>query len=542
MGWHRPRAAQRLARGTKRPRAGGDRAGPADQDRTGVPGDSAGREPGAHVGIRRDRFRPVRKRCSARPCGGFGPARMVAPRHELALDAAPMSAGRPILTTEAMRAAEQAAVDGGTPVEQLMERAGAALAEAAYRFAGPVPALVLCGPGNNGGDGYVAARHLAERGVAVRVAALAEPKSAAARRARGQWAGEVEQLSADTKGAPLLIDALFGTGLTRGLDEAVSLLLSELVHEAIVSIACDLPSGVETDSGALLNPLHDYDMTVTFGALKPAHLLQPAMHKCGRLVLADIGIPASGEWHEIAPPELPPLDPGGHKYNRGLVHALAGTMPGAIALAAKAAAFGGAGYVRVSTSRPIDGLPSSIVQIDDAPVNDERIGCLLVGPGLGDVPQVLTLALTSKAPKVIDADAITHLGDPERLKGQDAIVTPHEGEFRKLFGDLPGTKPERALEAARQSAAVVVYKGPDTLVAAPDGRLGFSPSAHPWLASAGTGDVLAGLIAAMRARGLGAFEAASAGVWLHGRAAEIAGPQLIADDLAEAIPAAIAAL
>jgi hydroxyethylthiazole kinase-like uncharacterized protein yjeF len=322
----------------------------------------------------------------------------------------------------------------------------------------------------------------------------------------------------------------------------VSLLLSELVHEAVLAIACDLPSGMETDSGALLNPLHGYDMTVTFGALKPAHLLHPAMHKCGRLVLVDIGIEPDSEWHEIAPPELPPLDPGGHKYDRGLVHALAGTMPGAIALAAKAAARAGAGYVRVTTSRPIDGLPSSIVQIDHAPVNDERIGCLLVGPGLGDAPQVLTLALTSNAPKVLDADAITHLGEPERLKGQDAILTPHEGEFRKLFGDLPGTKPERALEAARRTGAVVVYKGPETLVAAPDGRLGFGPRAHPWLASAGTGDVLAGVIAAMRARGLPPFEAASAGVWLHGRAAEIAGPRLIADDLAEAIPAAIAAL
>jgi len=450
--------------------------------------------------------------------------------------------GRPILTAEAMRAAEQVAVDGGTGVEELMERAGTALAEAAYRFAGPMPVLILCGPGNNGGDGYVAARLLAGRGVQVRVAALAEPKSDAAKWARSRWTGEVEELSADTKGSPLLIDALFGTGLTRGLDEPVSLLLSELVHEAVVAIACDLPSGVETDSGELLNPLHDYDMTVAFGALKSAHLLHPAMHKCGRLVLADIGIAASGEWREIARPELPPLDPGGHKYDRGLVHALAGTMPGAIALAAKSAARAGAGYVRVSTSKPIDGLPSSIVQIDHAPVNDERIGCLLVGPGLGDVPQVLTLALTSQAPKVLDADALTHLGDPERLRRQDAIVTPHEGEFRKLFGEIAGTKPERAIEAAQRSGAVVVYKGPDTLVATPDGRVGFAPRAHPWLASAGTGDVLAGLIAAMRARGLDAFDAASAGVWIHGRAAEIAGPQLIADDLVEAIPAAIASL
>ena len=155
---------------------------------------------------------------------------------------------------------------------------------------------------------------------------------------------------------------------------------------------------------------------------------------------------------------------------------------------------------------------------------------------------MLTLALTSKAPKVLDADAVTHLGSPERLHGQDSIITPHEGEFRRLFGDLDGTKPERALEAARRVSAVVVYKGPDTVVAAPDGRLGFAPPAPAWLASAGTGDVLAGIIAAMRARGLDAFEAACAGVWLHGRAAEIAGPQMIADDLAEAIPEAIAGL
>ncbi|MFL6850558.1 MAG: NAD(P)H-hydrate dehydratase [Sphingomicrobium sp.] len=450
--------------------------------------------------------------------------------------------GRPILTADAMRAAEQRAIDAGTSIETLMERAGAALAAAAYRFAGPVPTLILCGPGNNGGDGYVAARELAARGVDVRVAALAEPKSEAARSARSRWPGDVEPLGSQTRPTVLLIDALFGTGLKRSLEPAVSEQLSRISEASLVKIACDLPSGIETDSGAELSCIPSFDMTVAFGALKPAHLLHPSMHKCGRLVVADIGIEAGDEWHEIGAPQVPPLDSGGHKYDRGLVHALAGTMPGAIALAAKAAALAGAGYVRVSTSRPIDGLPSAVVQMDNAPVNDERIGCLLVGPGLGDVPQVLTLALTSKAPKVIDADGISHLGDPERLRGQDAIITPHEGEFRRLFGDLAGSKAERALEAARRAGAVVVYKGPDTLVAAPDGRLGFAPMAHPWLASAGTGDVLAGLIAAMRARGLAAFDAACSGVWLHGRAADIAGPQLIADNLAEALPAAIASL
>lgn len=447
--------------------------------------------------------------------------------------------GRPILTADAMRAAEQRAIDGGTSVEQLMERAGAALAEAAYRFVGSMPALVLCGPGNNGGDGYVAARHLAARGVTVRVAALSEPKSDAAKWARSEWRGDVEPVSHSTAAAPLVVDALFGTGLKRGLDPFVSKQLLRLNDAAVAKIACDLPSGIETDSGAELSPLPPFDMTVTFGALKPAHLLYPAMYRCGRLVLADIGIDADTAWHEVAPPQLPPIKPGLQKYTRGLVHALAGKMPGAIALAATAAARTGAGYVRVSTSRPIEGLPSAIVQTDAAEVNDPRIGCLLVGPGMGDIPQVLTLALTSRAPKVIDADAITHMGDPGRLRGQDAVITPHEGEFRKLFGALPGTRPEQALEAARLSGAVVVYKGADTLVASPDGRLGFRPPAPGWLASAGTGDVLSGMIAALRARGMAAFEAACAGVWLHGWSAEIAGSHMIADDLAAAIPQAL---
>jgi len=467
---------------------------------------------------------------------------MVAPGDAFALDADAMTEGRPILTADAMRAAEQRVIDAGTSVEELMERAGAALAEATYRFAGPTPTLILCGPGNNGGDGYVAARHLAGRGVAVRVAALSEPKGAAAKWARSQWSGVVEQLSAETQSAPLVIDALFGTGLTRGLDDATAQQFERLCEAAVVAVACDLPSGVETDSGAAFGGVPAFDLTVTFGALKPAHRLHPAMHKCGRVVLGDIGIEADTQWLEIGAPGLPPLDPGGHKYDRGLVHLLAGKLPGAIALSAKAAARSGAGYVRISTSRIIDGIPSSVVQTDAATVDDERIGCLLVGPGMGDIPQLLTLALTSKASKVLDADAIAHLGDPGRLNGQDAIITPHEGEFRKLFGEIGGSKPERALESARRSGAVVVYKGPDTLVAAPDGRLGFAPPAPAWLASAGTGDVLAGLIAAMRARGLPAFEAACAAVWLHGRSAEIAGPQMIADDLADAIPRAIAAL
>jgi len=444
---------------------------------------------------------------------------------------------RPILTAARTRDAEARAIAGGIAETTLMERAGAALAEAVGLYIGPRPTLILCGPGNNGGDGYVAARHLAQRGYDVRVAALTDASQNAAKWAAAQWQGKVESLDGASP-APILVDCLFGTGLGRPLDKKVADKLLMLADGSVARIACDLPSGVSSDDGAILSATPAFDLTVTFGALKPAHRLMPAMQVMGRVALADIGIASSSNWFEIARPSVPPLDPLGHKYDRGLVHCLAGEMPGAIALAAHAAACAGAGYVRVSTSRTIDGLPSSIVQTGGADMKDPRIGCVLVGPGLGNVPQVLTLALTSKAPKVIDADAIGLLGDPERLRGQDAILTPHEGEFLRLFGQLGGSKADRVLQAAERSQAVIVLKGPDTLVASPDGRLGFAPPAPAWLATAGTGDVLAGMIAAMKARGMPGFEAACAGVWLHGRAAEAAGPAMIADDLIGSIAAA----
>ncbi len=427
--------------------------------------------------------------------------------------------GRPILTAYQMRSAEAAS---GAPVDVLMDRAGRALAEAIRRFTGVRPVLFLCGPGHNGGDGRVAARYLAEAGWPATVAVLGEKSFD------------------DAKAAPVLVDCLFGTGLSRPLEPAVSERLCHLAEQASVVIACDLPSGVRTDDGAILSSVPRYDMTVTFGALKPAHRLMPAMEKMGRIVLDRIGIDANEQWFEIGRPHLPDIAPDAHKYSRGLVHALAGTMPGAIALSARAAQAAGAGYVRISTSLPIEGLPDSIVQTGDAQLNDERIGCIVVGPGLGDIPVVLTLSLTSKAPKVIDADAIRLVGEPERLKGQDCILTPHEGEFKALFGALEGSKPERAQKAAQACGNVVVYKGPDTLVAAPDGRIGFAPPAPAWLASAGTGDVLSGIIAAFRARGMDAFDAACAGVWVHGRAAEKAGPSMTADTLIDAIPQAMA--
>ena len=441
-----------------------------------------------------------------------------------------------------VRAAEGAAL-AELPEGALMQRAAAGLATVCARLLGRVygaRVLLLVGSGDNGGDALYGGARLAARGARVEALLLGsrahEAGLAALRRAGGTVVESVAGRPPD-----LVVDGITGIGGSGGLREAAAAAVAALPSSALV-VAVDVPSGVDADTGEVSGPAVRADVTVTFGALKPAHLLFPAMHKCGRVVLADIGIEAEAAWREIAPPDLPPVDPGAHKYSRGLVHALAGEMPGAIALAATAAARAGAGYVRVSTSRHIENLPAAVVQVGTAEVNDERIGCLLVGPGMGVIPPLVTLALTSKAPKVLDADAISHLGEPNRLKGQDAIVTPHEGEFRRLFGEIDGTKPERALEAARRSGAVIVYKGADTVVASPDGRVGFRPPAPAWLASAGTGDVLAGIIAALRARGMPAFEASCAGVWLQARAAEIAGPQMIADDLAQALGDAIGSL
>lgn len=453
---------------------------------------------------------------------------------------------RPILTADEMRAAEQAVMRDGTTVETLMERAGAAAAEAIWGYAEPRPTLILCGPGNNGGDGYVIARHLKERGVEVQVAALFEPQGEAACRARSMWSGEVVAL-AEAKAAPIMVDALFGTGLARPLEEAVSSALARFAAEAAVRIAVDLPSGVATDDGSILSPIPSYDLTVTFGAMKPAHLLQPAARHMGRVVIADIGVETSSGFHAIGRPALSGPGPDDNKYSRGYVAVVGGHMPGASALAAAAALRSGAGYVRL-ISDAIASLPHAIVRgsADFTLLQDSRVSAAVIGPGLGrerDAEQSLQHALASNLPLVLDADALFLLrGRIEALHGLDhvPILTPHAGEFDNLFPTIEGSKVERARRAAQAAQAIMVFKGADTVVAAPDGRAAIAYPASSNLASAGTGDVLAGVAGAMRARGLNAFEAACAAVWLHARAAEAVGAGLVADDLIEALPAALA--
>lgn len=455
--------------------------------------------------------------------------------------------GRLILTVAEMRDAEAAAMSAGTSAGTLMERAGEAAAEAIWRFAGPVPTLVLCGPGNNGGDGYVIARFLAERGVAVRVAALGESKTPAAAAARSQWSGPVEAL-ADAAPAALLVDALFGTGLQRPLDEALTGDLARLAGPAGTKVAIDVPSGVSSDDGRILSLVPHFDLTVTFATLKPAHLLQPAAAHMGRIVVADIGVGAESLLCEIGRPHLRTPGPTDHKYSRGYVAVLGGDMPGAAALSASAALRGGAGYVRLTAKAHVGNMPSAVVQDSAgsrALFSDGRVGAIVLGPGLGrseEARALLEQALRADAPPVLDADALTLGGGAELFLGARhcPVLTPHAGEFARLFGDLNGSKVEQARAAAKASGAVVVYKGPDTVVAGPDGRAAIGAPANHWLATAGTGDVLAGVIAAMRASGLEAFDAACAGVWLHARAAELSGPALIADDLVGALPIAVA--
>lgn len=440
---------------------------------------------------------------------------------------------RPILTAAAMRAAEQRVIDAGTRVEALMDRAGHAATEALWYFGGGVPALVLCGPGNNGGDGYVIARCLAARKTPVRVAAIGEPKTPAAIAARGAWGGPVETL-ADSRIAPgtMLIDALFGTGLTRGLDSSVSEHLARLAAAARYRVAVDLPSGVATDDGAVLSAVPDYHLTVALGSLKPAHLLQPAARHMGRVVTADIGLgEIASDLTLVERPERPMPAVDAHKYSRGAVGIIGGGMWGAAVLAASAAQRAGAGSVALSGVA--QGGPAAIIRkSENAILADERLGALLVGPGLGRDPEAearLDRALASGRPLILDADALTILGD-RPLPGTP-ILTPHQGEFHQLFGELPGSKVDQARAAAARAGAVIVYKGPDTVIAAPDGRAALAWPGTAWLSSAGTGDVLAGVIAAMLAQGLPPFEAAQAGVWLHADAARRAGPRFIADDL-----------
>jgi hydroxyethylthiazole kinase-like uncharacterized protein yjeF len=469
--------------------------------------------------------------------------------------------GQLVLTATEMRAAEEAVIATGVTVDTLMDRAGTAIAHAVHRLAGSNAILILCGPGNNGGDGYVAARVLAELGATVRVTALSEPRTDAARAARAGWPGPVQTL-VDATPAPILVDALFGTGLTRPLDgpspqtpntppaKAGEVSIGERLHTlttaATLTIAIDLPSGLATDSGRALTTPPVFDLTLALGALKPVNLLQPAARYCGEIRLLDIGVPVTSRTEVLARPHLAPPGPDAHKYTRGMVAVIAGTMAGAADLAALAAMRAGAGYVTLLGDSA--GPPHALVRaaFTERALANDRIGALVIGPGLGrdETARVrLDAALAAGHPLVLDGDALRLL-DPDRIRALTipVILTPHAGEFDALFGRSDDDKITRARDAAARTGAVVVFKGADTVIAAPDGRARLAPGASDWLSTAGTGDVLAGAIGAMLAAGLDPLAAAAAGVWLHSEAARRSGPAFIADDLADALRSARASL
>ncbi|MGC2854003.1 NAD(P)H-hydrate dehydratase [Novispirillum sp. DQ9] len=478
------------------------------------------------------------------------------------------------LTVEQMYAADRAAMAAGVPGVALMEAAGMAVALEARRRLPRGRVAVLCGPGNNGGDGFVAARHLERAGWPVRLALLGSRDRLTGDAAvmAGRWRGGVEPLSpAVLDGCVGVIDALFGAGLARPLDGVAAEVVDVLNARRLPCVAVDVPSGVNGDTGAVEGGAVEGCApwclsTVTFFRPKPGHLLQPGRARMGHLVVADIGIPES-VLDDIAPRcfvngpalwRLPVPGPDDHKYTRG--HAVVvggGHMTGAGRLAARAARRGGAGLVTVAA--PSAALP---LYAGDAPgvltwpaedfaglLADARRNALLLGPGGGRGEalrgQVLAALATGRG-CVLDADALTTFADrPDDLFGAFAgpvVLTPHDGEFARLFGPLPGSRLERARAGAARSGAVVLRKGPDTVVAAPDGLVAVTVNAPADLATAGAGDVLAGLIVGLMAQGLDAFAAACAGAWLHAEAARRAGPGLIAEDLPDALPEVVSRL
>jgi NAD(P)H-hydrate epimerase len=478
-----------------------------------------------------------------------------------------------LLSPAEMAEADRLTIAGGLPGIALMENAGRAVADAIARRWTNRPLTVLCGPGNNGGDGFVAARILAERGWSVRLALLGERAALKgdAAIAAARWAAPAEALAPEClAGAGLVIDALFGAGLAREIEGVAYAVIAALAERAIPVVAVDVPSGVDGGTGSVRGIAPHAALTVTFFRRKPGHLLLPGREHCGETLTAPIGI-AQAVLEEVAPraaanrPEwwqaaFPWPDVTGHKYSRG--HALiagGAVMTGAARLAARAAARLGAGLVTVAAppvAFPIYAAALAGVIVQPAAgaaafralLTDSRRNAALIGPGAGldSETRQKTLAILAAGKRaVLDADALSVFADdPSVLYAaieSDCVLTPHEGEFTRLF-NAAGGKLDRAVAAARTSGAVVVLKGSDTVIAAPDGRAAINEGAPPDLATAGSGDVLAGMVLALLAQGMPVFEAASAAVWLHGDAARRFGPGLVAEDLIETLPAALAAL
>ncbi len=489
-----------------------------------------------------------------------------------------------VLTVADMEAADRLTIETGTPGIQLMEAAGAAVATEILRRWSPRPTIVLCGPGNNGGDGFVVARILHEFGWPVQLARLdpgrkvADDAALAARRWRGD---EIPATVGSLDGIALVVDAMFGAGLDRPLGGMAKQLVEEINRRNLDCVAIDIPSGVSGDTGRLLGERDsaacapNCRLAVTFCRPKPGHFLEPGRSLCGALVVAPIGIPdgipaqlnsrialnSPALWHGY----LQRPDAGDHKYTRGHALVLGGeALTGAARLAARAARRVGVGLLTIASPPSAvaiyaDDEPGAIVRsvAKDADfermVSDQRVSAVLVGPGAGveDATRRRALiALASGKPCLLDADALSVFADaPDALfprLGENCLLTPHEGEFARLFPDLADPealaigKLERAVAGARRAGAVVLLKGADTVIARPEGTAILSPFGPPTLATGGSGDVLAGLAIGLMGQGMPALWAASAASWIQAEAARAIGPGLIAEDLPEQIPTVLA--
>ena len=484
-----------------------------------------------------------------------------------------------LLTTSEMAQADRLAIEGGISGIDLMENAGRAVADTVaggLRAGGRV--AIVAGPGNNGGDGFVAARILAERGCRVRLLLVGRAdrlKGDAALAAR-RFSGPIEAATPEAlSNADAIVDALFGAGLDRPVEGQAHVMITAMNAARSTICAVDLPSGINGTTGAMMGEAVRASETVTFFRRKPGHLLLPGCLHCGTVSVADIGIPAEtlrsirpqtfanepALWTGVFP--LPRVE--GHKYSRGHAVVLSGGLAstGAARMAARSALRAGAGLVTIASPREAlavnaaSNLAVMVRPVDGAGefaefLADSRRNAVVLGPGGGVGPamrELVMAALAGERSAVLDADALTSFADaPQALvaairarEGRATVLTPHEGEFRTLFKTVgavfeAGSKLDRARRAAAHIGAIVLLKGADTVVAAPDGLAAIAGNAPPWLATAGAGDVLAGIVASLLAQGMPGFEAAAAAVWLHGEAGTGAGPGMIAEDLPETLP------
>ncbi len=481
-----------------------------------------------------------------------------------------------LLTAEEMSRAEKLAAEAGVSTLTMMENAGRAVAEEVVRrYPRGSRVNVLCGPGNNGGDGFVCARSLRERGYQVRLAlhGKREDLPRDAKEMARRWDEQIDTLSLQTlEGAHIIVDGLYGTGLRDNLTGIPAQIVEEVNARGLNVIAIDVPTGIDATTGKVHGVAFKAASTVTFFRRKVGHVLLPGRLYCGDVRAADIGIPVT-VLEDIAPgtfsndPDFwlrffPKLKLDAHKYDRGHSLIVSGPMErtGAARLAARTALRAGSGLVTLATSKSafyINAAQLTAVMVEpydgaaglSEVLSDTRITAALIGPGAGTDPELKDLVasvLGSHATAVLDAEGITAFSEtPSELFDQIksrlpalTVMTPHEGEFKRVFPELTDepSKVERARRAAEISGAVIILKGPDTVIAHPGSIVAVNENAPPWLATAGSGDVLAGLVTGLISQGMAAFDAAAAAVWIHGEAALAFGPGMIADDMADLLP------